>query len=790
MNILIDSQTLYTPEIQRGIGVYFKELIEALIKSNIEHDFYILVKNEDDIKIFSEFTFSNVIPVYKKEFDFFFADGAEVNQENSVRYSQMIHALISDFSIDIYWSPNALMNNVFLPSKENENVIYLATIYDLIPLVMQDRFLDVWPAHIKDIYLHKLKTLSHYNHLLFISQFTANDYEKNVNHDKKQKNTIITLGVSKHYRPLNFPMANTYNENYILYVGGFDPRKNMPFAVTAFSLFLQKHEDKNVRLKIVCSVNQEEKKKLYELTDKLGITSQVDITGFVNKSELLELYQHSKAFFFPSLYEGFGLPVLEALACGVPVCCSSTSSLPEVGGKHVIYFDPENRQEAAESLLQALNEKNGYNIIKKRVEYAKTFSWDKTAKAFHAVIDEYVRQSNPKNFKRIAWISPFPPNKSGISNYSLDVVNELKKYVEVDLFYDYNEICSELLEAFHCYPLTALPQKQQEYDSIFYNIGNHTLHKNMYKMALKIPGTVILHDWYLQPFMDHSFLRSKDNREKEYFYDIFVNNYGFSKENIVKLTKNGIASELWNYSCTEELVRKSKRIIAHSRWVKRQILKSNKIDVIPHYAKWKKPGEKSIQVFRKKIGLPANSYVFSIMGFINKNKLPNLVIEAMSALREKGYPVTLLLGGEVAEDVENDPYFKRALYQKKWIKKLGYLESEDYYSVLELSDLVINLRSPSMGETSGVLSQAIAARNDIIVINKDQYSEIWLSNIHRVNISYLEKNCFENYLESLIVFISKKEKNTDEWKSKNFENSLKLEFLASKYLLFDKKKNV
>jgi alpha-1,3-rhamnosyl/mannosyltransferase len=100
------------------------------------------------------------------------------------------------------------------------------------------------------------------------------------------------------------------------------------------------------------------------------------------------LYQKARCLFFPSLYEGFGLPVLEGLACGLPIAASNTSSLPEVAGRCAHYFDPENVDAMAEALYNALAEPMDFDTRMQRAEHAKRFSWQKTARATLAAFAE------------------------------------------------------------------------------------------------------------------------------------------------------------------------------------------------------------------------------------------------------------------------------------------------------------------------------------------------------------------------------------------------------------------
>ena len=115
---------------------------------------------------------------------------------------------------------------------------------------------------------------------------------------------------------------------------------------------------------------------LEKLEEDLKISNKVIHTGMVEQEELVDLYNLADLFVFPSLYEGFGIPILEALACGTPVICSNTSSLPEVGGDVVEYFNPLDVEEIKNTIERKLKDKNNINYEKQ----LKKFDWEKSVK--------------------------------------------------------------------------------------------------------------------------------------------------------------------------------------------------------------------------------------------------------------------------------------------------------------------------------------------------------------------------------------------------------------------------
>ena len=121
---------------------------------------------------------------------------------------------------------------------------------------------------------------------------------------------------------------------------------------------------------------------LQQLAKELGIGKQTEFKGVVSEAELIALYQQASLFVFPSLYEGFGLPVLEAMACGCPVIASNTSSLPEVVGNAGILVNPTSTTELMEAMAQVLTDTTLAQTLRKTGrEQAEQFSWEKTARA-------------------------------------------------------------------------------------------------------------------------------------------------------------------------------------------------------------------------------------------------------------------------------------------------------------------------------------------------------------------------------------------------------------------------
>ena len=333
MKILIDGQTLLTPEINRGIGVYFKKTIEHLLANDLTNDVFIAGPQPDELTCLS--------PWARQRLHCLPTELAQ--RASSDRYSESINEIIRRQAIDLYWSPNPLMLNVFLPKSESAGCCFAATVFDLIPAVMEKHFRKHWPAQTMTLYQEKLRLLeTDYDLFLHISEQTKTDFLR-VMRVSEKRHVVTPLAADDAFRPYPFPKIPG-DADYVLYPGGFDPRKNMDRALEAFAAMRTKYANQNgigqTDLVIVCHKEAASEADLRKRARKLGIDNRVRLTGFVSTAELISLYQKARCLFFPSLYEGFGLPLVEALACGLPIACSNTSSLPEVAGDLAHYFNP------------------------------------------------------------------------------------------------------------------------------------------------------------------------------------------------------------------------------------------------------------------------------------------------------------------------------------------------------------------------------------------------------------------------------------------------------------------
>ena len=167
-------------------------------------------------------------------------------------------------------------------------------------------------------------------------------------------------------------------KDFILFVGTLEPRKNIAGVIEAFSKVVR--EAKKEYNLVVAGTKGWNYQSVFELVQRLNIEQEVIFTGYVPEEELPRLFNAASVFVYPSFYEGFGIPPLEAMACGTPVVTSSISSLPEVVGDAGLLVDPNSSDAIADAILRILTDDGlRRELTKKGVERAKLFSWQKAA---------------------------------------------------------------------------------------------------------------------------------------------------------------------------------------------------------------------------------------------------------------------------------------------------------------------------------------------------------------------------------------------------------------------------
>ncbi|AXI24803.1 glycosyl transferase family 1 [Methanofervidicoccus sp. A16] len=286
--------------------------------------------------------------------------------------------------LDIIHSPE----NITLFIKLRENQKKVITVHDIMPYIFNQYHHLLLRCSYK---FFLLKTLRTADKIISVSYNTKKDIIKyfKIPEDKIK---VIYHGIDRNYKPLPEEeiesIKKKYNINYpfILYTGGLAPNKNVERLIYAFYKLKKKLPEYKL---IITGIKRYKYKSIFETIDKLNLQKDIIFTGYVPEEDLPALYNAADLFVYPSIYEGFGLPPLEAMACGTPVITSNTSSLPEVVGDAGIMVDPYDVDGLSKAMYEVLtNDGLREELRKKGLERAKLFSWKECAEEHLKVYEE------------------------------------------------------------------------------------------------------------------------------------------------------------------------------------------------------------------------------------------------------------------------------------------------------------------------------------------------------------------------------------------------------------------
>lgn len=262
-----------------------------------------------------------------------------------------------------------------LPIVRKPGLKTVVTIHDLGSQYLPQMHQFKQRAYLRLMQSYQLKTASK---IIAVSKATKDDLVKKVGLDP-EKIEVVYEGYDREKFKIDTQVDSLIP--YFLFVGTIQPRKNLERIIRAFA----KIKDKNL---VIAGLKGWLSDEIYKLPKKLGIESRVKFLGYVPDEKLPALYSGAEAFLFPSLFEGFGLPILEAQACGCPVITSNISSMPEIAGKGAVYVDPYSVDDIVDGVIKCQMSNVKSQMIKAGFENVKRFSWKKCAEETLKVLEE------------------------------------------------------------------------------------------------------------------------------------------------------------------------------------------------------------------------------------------------------------------------------------------------------------------------------------------------------------------------------------------------------------------
>lgn len=596
-------------------------------------------------------------------------------------------------------------------------------LYDLIPYINREIYLQ--NPLIASWYDGKIECLRSADLLLAISESSRKEAVRYLGADE-QRAVNISTAIDAHFK------INTYSQeqvsdllaryglqqSFVMYTGGIDHRKNIERLIQAYAQLPASLRERH-QLAVVCSVRSEDRARLQKLAEGCGLAKdRFVMTGFVSEEDLVALYNLCQAFIFPSWHEGFGLPALEAMACGRAVIASDKSSLPEVVNYPPALFDPMSVNSIAEKLSAVLSDAEFREELEQHgIRQAKEFSWDRTGQraiealeALHAQRLSKTMVTEPAAGKpTLAYVSPLPPERSGISDYSAELLPMLMEHFTVEVVVAQEEVTTSWVrdnvpvrsvEWFEAHAAT--------YDHVLYHFGNSTFHEHMFELIKSIPGVVVLHDFFLSGILAHMELNS---RAQAIWLDALYESHGYAAV-IDRFHCKELVDVVLKYPANLPVLRQARGVIVHSEnsrqlardwygpraaldWVNIPLLRAPVV-----------ASTEERQATYARLGLDACDFVVCSFGLLGPSKLNHRLLDAWlnSPMAQEPSCALVFVG-------QNDPgSYGDQLNQRieqagvaSRIQITGWASSETFRDYLNAADVGVQLRTHSRGETSAAV---------------------------------------------------------------------------------------
>jgi glycosyltransferase involved in cell wall biosynthesis len=622
----------------------------------------------------------------------------------------------------------------------------VVTLYDLIPLVMRDDYLteEIW-GHMGTVWQARLGLIRAADQVLTISTRTAEDAVERLG-IPDERLTVIDSGVSSHFSSMVGSRAEAEHRlaqerpsikpGFLLYVGGDDARKNMEGTIRAYAQLPERLRAPH-QLVIVCRIGLLRRTELRVFARSLGLRSgEMVVTGFVPDDELAALYRTCELFIFPSLYEGAGLPILEAMTCGAPVAASNASSIPELLGDLEGTFDPSDPADIAACLTRVLETPELLESLRRRSEErVALYTWERVARR---TFEGYERaQELPPGAgygshkaagrKRLAVVTPWTTAESGA--YSRRLVEALAEHADVEVIAAGGGENGDGSVAGPVAPGVTVRDASQfdwlrelrEYDATLQVLGGDPAHVHVLEAILEVPGVVLANDVSLLGlYMElhrHSHLY-----DPYWLEDKLVEMYGDRMPpSALRLIPQDDPLTKRPVNMTPEIQSHARRILVHSRY-QAEILRLERpgnaapVEVIP----------RAIPVAPSSNGANSRRTDGPVVVVPDAAGVGAPLLEGFAELAAVR-PGTRLIVLEELDDEKREPFRELAgrLGVAGSVELRGRVSDAEYWDALGSADVAVRLPAAAeSGEASDAVCDCIAARVPAVVRGGGWESEL------------------------------------------------------------------
>jgi glycosyltransferase involved in cell wall biosynthesis len=513
---------------------------------------------------------------------------------------------------------------------------------------------------------------------------------------------------------------------FVLYVGGDDPRKNLRGAIDGFAL-LSPEMRRAHQLVIACKMSGGRIDEFAAYAAARGIDpADIFFTGFVTDQELAVLYWSCELFLFPSLYEGAGLPILEAMSCGAPVVASATSSIPEILGDLDGTFDPADPRDLAYCVERVLTDPTALERLRVRsANRVRLYTWDRVAEltlqGYERALAAPSRPRSTRRRKRLAMLTPWPPQWTGVARHSRQLVEKLSAYADVDVIApepDNGIRYDRSLEPQGVGLFTASEfdwiHGLRDYDRFLYVLGGSPFHVHAFESLMRRPGFVLAHDVRLLGLY-MAVQQQRHARDPGWLLKRLRDMYGdrISDWDLRRYWDPRVYLGLGVFM-TRDIQEHAEEMIVHSHH-QRDVLRMESrgllapTHVVPHGIPEAPPARANTSRHRG-----PRIVTLGLVSTVAKRMPLLLAAFARVVARQSGARLDVV--GELPDsEREHLNAIIADLGIEGSVELCGRTERAEYWEALHSADLAVQLRSSFNAAASGGVSDCIAARVPVIV---------------------------------------------------------------------------
>ena len=593
----------------------------------------------------------------------------------------------------------------------------VVTLFDLVSEVLADQYLA--DPGLRRRYRARHELVRHADLVLAISEAARRDAVDLLG-VPASRISVVPLAPAERFRPT----TNDVRGPYVLYTGGTDHRKNVERLLEAWGA-LPDRVRSTYDLVIACNVKPLERNHFEVMADRMGFRDGLQVTGWVTDDDMVRLVQRASLAVYPPLYEGYGLPVAEALACSTPAIASNTSSLPELLPAEAL-FDPYDVADMSRAIERALTDRPHRDALLRFAREAKRRTYDDVADETLAAYETLSldtarrhRRVGPQR-RRVAFVSPLPPVPGGVSDYSRRLVEGLTAvggdHIAVDVYVDGAPHERDLVLAADCAaassvrPLAALERVEAllgPYDDVVVALGNSERHTGALDLVLRRHDTTVLaHDVRLTTL--HRFAQWQHPAAVDgSFHDALHRLYpglpsALGRDGAITPTD----AERWGVWMAHDVIRAAKRFLVMSQFAANVAALDadprdrEKIAVIPF----------GVTPLGADIAdVPREDELIASFGVVNELKQVDVLVDALESLHRDRHPdARLVFVGPASDDEE-----KRL--RARGVEVTGHLSDRDYRRWLARATVAVQLRGATNGETSAATADCLAAGVPTIV---------------------------------------------------------------------------